>query len=139
MEIPNAFIGKKSKPSAADLIKALGPAAAAWKELLGCLADGGISSDNWQSISPKYGWSLRPALKARTILYMSPCEGCFRASFALGDKAVAAARKSGLPKELLAEIVAARRYAEGTPVRVIVRGPEDLETVKKLVAIKLQN
>ena len=87
----------------------------------------------------KYGWALRPALKKRTILYLGPCDGCFRVSFVLGDKAVIAARASDLPKSLLKVISEARRYAEGTGVRLMIRKPEDLASVRKLVQIKLAN
>lgn len=139
MEFPNAFIGRKTQPTRAEVATKLGPAAPAWKELVDWLAEQGIACKEWKSISPKYGWALRPALKARTILYLGPCEGCFRVSFVLGDKAVAVARASGLPKSLLKEIAEARRYAEGTGVRLIVSKPADLASVRKLVEIKLKN
>jgi len=139
MDIPNAFIGKKTQPTRAEVAKKLGPAAIAWKELLEWLTEQGIACGEWKSISPKYGWALRPALKARTILYLAPCEGCFRVSFVLGDKAVAVARASDLSKSLLKEIAEARRYAEGTGVRLILRKPADLVAVRKLVAIKLKS
>ena len=60
-------------------------------------------------------------------------------SFVLGDKAVAAARASDLPKSLIKKIAEARRYAEGTGVRLIVHQPEDLASIRKLVEIKLKN
>ncbi len=104
MDIPNAFIGRKTKPTPTEVSAKLGPATTAWKELLDWLTEQGIACCEWKSISPKYGWALRPALKARTILYLAPCEGCFRVSFVLGDKAVAVARASDLPKSLLKEI-----------------------------------
>jgi hypothetical protein len=78
-------------------------------------------------------------LKNRNILYMGPCQGCFRVSFVFGDRAVAAARASGLPKDVLKEIAAARRYAEGTGVRALVNTTEDLDSICKLVEINLQN
>lgn len=139
METPNAFIGKKVRPSEKDVATKLGSSGEAWKELLAWLKDLGIACDQWKSISPKYGWSLYPALRKRTILYLGPCEGCFRAAFVLGDRAVAAARASDLPAPLLEQIAASRRFAEGTGVRLIVRGSEDLEPVRKLVGIKLEN
>ncbi len=139
MEFPNAFIGKKTPPTSKDVVSKLGPSAPAWKELIHWLGDQGIACSEWKSISPKYGWSLRPALKARTILYLGPCDGCFRASFVLGDKAVAAARASDLPKSVLKEIAEARRYAEGTGVRLMIHKPEDVPAIRKLVEIKLKN
>jgi hypothetical protein len=139
METPNAFIGKKARPSDKDVASKLGAAADAWKELIGWLKGQGIACDQWKSISPKYGWTLYPALRRRTILYMGPCEGCFRAAFVLGDRAVAAARSSDLPASVVEQIASARRFAEGTGVRLIVRTPDDLDVVRKLVGIKLQN
>ncbi|MGA2752909.1 MAG: DUF3788 family protein [Terracidiphilus sp.] len=140
MDLPNAFIGKIAPPSERDVAAKLGPASATWKELITWLNEKGIARGEWKSVSPKkYGWVLRPAVKKRTILYLGPCDGCFRVSFALGDKAVAAARTSGLPKSLLKEISEARRYAEGTAVRLMIGKPEDLASVRKLVDIKLAN
>jgi uncharacterized protein DUF3788 len=140
MDLPNAFIGKIAPPSERDVATKLGPASATWKELIAWLNEKGIAGGEWKSVSPKkYGWALRPAVKKRTILYLGPCDGCFRVSFVLGDKAVAAARTSGLPKSLLKEISEARRYAEGTAVRLMIGKPEDLASVRKLVDIKLAN
>ncbi|MGB8032188.1 MAG: DUF3788 family protein [Terracidiphilus sp.] len=140
MDFSNAFIGKLTPPSEKDLANKLGPALAAWTELIAWLHEKGIASGDWKSVSPKkYGWALRPWLKRRTILYLGPCDGCFRVSFVLGDKAVIAARTSGLPSGLLKEISEARRYAEGTDVRLTIRKPLDLAPVRKLVEIKLAN
>jgi hypothetical protein len=140
MDLPNAFIGQNNPPSERDAASKLGPALSAWKELLAWLDEKGIANGEWKSVSPKkYGWALRPALKKRTILYLGPCEDCFRVSFVLGDKAIEATRTSGLPKSILKEISEAKRYAEGTGIRLMIRKPEDLASVRKLVEIKLAN
>jgi hypothetical protein len=140
IDIPNAFIGRKIQPTDQEVFLSLGPAAgAAWTELISWLAAQGIPATVWKSISPKYGWALRPALKKRTILHLSPCQHCFRAVFILGDKAVAAARGGDLPKSLLKDLPEARRYAEGTGIRLMVHQPDDLASVRKLVDIKLKN
>ncbi len=139
MDFPNAFIGRNTRPSAKDLAATLGDSLAAWKELTAWLSQKGISCAEWHSTSPKYGWTLRPKLKSRNILYMGPCQGCFRASLVLGDRAVAAARASDLPKALHDEIAGTKRYGEGTPVRLLVKTKEDLAPVRILVEIKLKN
>jgi hypothetical protein len=139
MDLPNAFVGSKTPPTEKQVAATLGPSSAAWKELISWLNAQDIAAKEWKSVSPKYGWALRPALKARTILYLGPCQDCFRVSFVLGDKAVAAARAGNLPKSLLKEIAGAKRYAEGTGVRLIVRNSDDLASVRKLVEIKLAN
>jgi len=139
--LPNAFIGKAGIPTDDDLAAALGRSAKAlWDRLLVSLAEQhGIVTREWNSYSPKAGWSLRLKRGKRAILYLSPCRGCFRASFALGGKAVEAARESGLPPRVIEIIDTARRYAEGTGVRVDVNRPADIAIVQKLAAIKLAN
>jgi uncharacterized protein DUF3788 len=135
----NAFLGMSRRPTEADLRKELGASKDVWDRLVGDLStEHGLTLD-WGSSSKKAGWSLRLKRGERKIVYLSPFHGCFGASFALGDKAVQAARKSGLPQKALAIIDRARKYAEGTGVRIEVQGPEDLVIVKKLAAIKLDN
>lgn len=136
--LPNAFIGKPKPPTAAELTAALGPAKTLWDQLLAGLADElNLTVQEWNSYSPKAGWSLRLKLKDRNILYLTPCRGCFFVSFALGDKAVAAARQSRLPPRVIKIINEAKRYAEGTGVRLEIKKPKDVEMVKQLAAIKL--
>jgi len=140
MDLPNAFKGNATPPKAEELDDKLGASLPTWKELIAWLGEKGIATGDWQSVSPKkYGWALRPSVKKRTILYLGPCEGSFRASFVLGDKAIEAARTSGLPKSILKEIAEAKRNAEGTGVRLMIRKPGDLAAVRKLVEIKLAN
>ena len=136
--LPNAFIGKPKPPTPAELATALGPARPLWDRLLAELADEqGLTIREWNSYSPKAGWSLRLKLKDRNILYLTPCAECFFVSFALGDKAVAAARQSNLSAGVIKTINAAKRYAEGTGVRIEIKKTKDIESVKQLAAIKL--
>ncbi len=136
--LPNAFIGKPHPPTDAELTAALGPARTLWDRLLASLADEHkLTVREWNSYSPKAGWSLRLKLKERNILYLGPCEGAFRTAFVLGDKAVAAARQSGLPASVIKIINEAKRYPEGTAVRFEIKKAKDIETATKLAGIKL--
>jgi hypothetical protein len=135
----NAFIGKAKAPSNAELDQALGPAKKIWSQLLADLAADGIDVQEWGSSSKKLGWSLRVKRKDRIIVYLAPCQGCFRASFALGDKAVQAARQSGLSPSVLEILDEAKRYAEGNAVRLDVKTAKDAAIVRKLAKAKLEN
>lgn len=139
METVNAFIGKTKAPTETEVATALGSTAALWKQLVGWMAEHGAGESEWNSSGAKYGWALRLKVKKRNIVYLGPCDGCFRVAFALGDKAVAAARKSDLPKNTLKIIDEAPRYAEGTGVRLIVKAEKDLGAIKKLALIKMAN
>jgi hypothetical protein len=136
--VSNAFVGKASPPSEADLAEALGPAKAIWDRLLTELEqECSLGTREWNCYSLKAGWALRLKRGDRNIVYLSPGNGCFMASFALGDKAVQAARSSKLPKRILDIIAGAKRYAEGTAVRLDISAAKDIARVKKLVALKL--
>jgi len=136
--LPNAFIGKSQKPTDAELAAALGAAKALWDQLLAGLADEhNLTVQEWNSYSPKAGWSLRLKLKGRNILYLGPCQGAFRVAFVLGDKAVAAARQSDLPQSIIKIISEAKRYPEGTAVRLEIKQAKDIGIVTKLAGIKL--
>lgn len=136
----NAFIDKPKMPTDAELTAALGPAKALWDQLLAGLTERcKIDVQEWNSYSRKAGWSLRLQHKKRNMVYLSPCRGCFRASFALGDKAVQAARESGLPASVIKIIGEAKRYAEGTAVRIEVKTAKDIAVVEKLAVAKLAN
>ncbi len=139
METPNAFIGKTTKPTEAEVATALGSTAALWKQLVDWMAEQGVGESEWNSSGAKYGWSLRLKQKKRNIVYLIPCAGCFRVAFALGDKAVATARGSDLPKSTLKVIDEAPRYAEGTGVRLMVKAAKELAAIKKLALIKMAN
>ncbi len=140
MDLPNAFIGKTRQPTNEEIAIALGPSAPLWSQLLDSLAtEQGLTDQEWSSSSPKYGWSLILKLKKRRIVYLGPCAGCFRASFVLGDKAVAAARASSLSNPVLKLLANAPHYAEGTGLRLIVKSAKDLPTIRKLAEIKLAN
>ena len=136
----NAFIGKPEKPADNELSAVLGPAKAHWDKLVADLAkELKINVLEWKSYSIKAGWALRLIHKKRAILYLSPSRGCFLASFALGEKAVRAARRSGFPEQIVKMIDESRKYAEGTSVRLVVKSPGDVDIVEKLAAIKLDN
>jgi len=133
---PNAFIGRTKPPTDDELSAELGAARVLWDELLAELA---LPIQEWNSYSPKAGWSLKLKLGKRTIVYLAPCRGRFRVAFVLGAKAVEAARQSNLPKAVMKIIDEAPRYAEGTGVRLEITARKDLTAVRRLAEVKLSN
>jgi hypothetical protein len=135
----NAFIGSPKKPTAAELSAELGEKQALWDELLEGLASIGADGDEWSSFSRKAGWSLKVLQKQRVIVYLSPLHGGLRVSFALGDRAIAVVRKTKFPVKIVKIVEEAKRYAEGTAVRVEVTSRSDITAVLKLATIKMEN
>ncbi len=135
----NAFAGWPQQPTDAELATALGASTTLWRKLVADLSREHALVAEWNSYSKKAGWALRLKRGDRNIIYLSPLQGGFRASFALGDRAVAAARESGLTSRVVKVIGEAKRYAEGTAVRIDVNGDEDVAAVKMLARIKLEH
>ena len=137
--LPNAFIGKAKPPSESELAEELGSGKKLWDDLAAIIEELNLDTQEWNSYSHKAGWALRWKRKERNIVYLSPHRGCFTASFALGDKALRTAREQGLPAPVLKIIKEAKKYAEGTAIRIPVKTAADLEVVKKLARAKLEN
>ena len=136
----SVFDDKLTPPTEASLKQALGESFALWYELKKVLAANyPPGSFEWGFTSKSTGWGMRIKQKERVILYMTPCEGYFLASLALGDKAVKATQESNLPKKVLKIIAGSRRYAEGTGVRLEITSRSDVPIVEKLAAIKLSH
>ncbi|HEY3351696.1 MAG TPA: DUF3788 family protein [Polyangia bacterium] len=134
----NAFIGQATAPTDAELTAALGQARPLWDRLVATLTrEHGVATHEWHCYSRQAGWSLRLKRGERTIVYLAPAAGAFRASFALGEAARAAARASELPPPVLTILAEAKKYAEGYAVRVEVAGAKDVAAVARLAAIKI--
>jgi hypothetical protein len=134
----SAFADKSSPPQAVELEATLGSAFAAWNLLRDLIADRFAPvSEEWGFTSRTTGWGLRLKREKRVILYLTPGEGHFLASFALGEKAVTAARASDLPGPVLEVIDRAPQYAEGRGVRLKVQNAQDVQNVAALAAIKM--
>jgi len=136
----NAFAGHSKQPTEKELASVLGPALDHWVSLIADLKrDLKTDIAEWHSSSIKLGWSLRLQIKKRNVVYLGPRQGWFMAAFALGDKAVAKTRTAPLPQKIHKHIGDARKYAEGTAVRIEVKTREDAEAVRTLARIKAEN
>ncbi len=133
----SAFADKTRPPEAGDLEGVLGAAHAAWRELLDSIAARiPTATTVWGFTSARSGWSLRVLEKKRILLYLTPRGGHFVASFALGEKAVSAAKAAHLPASLLEIVESAPRYAEGRGVRVEVADRALVPPLAALTEIK---
>ncbi len=137
----NAFIGKAAAPTERELATALKKnAKAVWDKLILEIGDEtGANVQEWNSYSPKHGWSLRLKRAKRNIVYFIPFTGAFQVAFTLGEKAMQAARDAKLPARIVRIMEAAPKYVEGTGLRLDVELAEDVEVIKKLAMIKVKN
>lgn len=136
----SVFIDKSVKPDNILLVKAIGDTAKFWEAIKKHITDThGACVEEWKFYGAKYGWTLKVLLKKRNLFFFTPLRGYFRAAFVFGDRAVTAVEKSDLPTDLIETLRNARKYAEGRGIRVEVRSLKDVESVIRLVDIKIQN
>jgi hypothetical protein len=136
----SVFTDQSVKPDHIILTKALGDAAKFWEAIKKRTEDKyGAVNEVWKFYGAKYGWTLKVLLKKRNLFFFIPLSGYFRTAFVFGDRAVAAAERSGLPRELIEILKNARKYAEGRGLSINVRSRQDVESVMRLIDIKVRN
>jgi hypothetical protein len=137
----SAFDDKSSQPTEEDLRVALGNTYPHWAELQKQIASTYSAVPEWGFASKSTGWGMRMRAEKgkRVVLYMTPCKGYFLASFALGEKAVAASRESDLPAPIMEIIDSSKKYVEGRAVRLEVRSAGDVSSVVKIAVAKMAN
>ena len=135
--ISSVLTDGQQPPTRDRLRSALGPASAHWDRLLTLIAD------HIDGARPVWkfnkGWSVRVLHDARVLVYMTPQQGHFLVSMALGERAVAAAHAAKLPASVLQVIDSAPRYAEGRGVRIVVRTGRQVSSLARLAVIKHEN
>jgi hypothetical protein len=135
-----SFTDKSHQPTDDDLRAALGTAYPAWSSLITEVSSRiPTVSQLWAFTSKSTGWGLRLRHRERVILYMTPGEGQFLVSTALGETAVTQAHAAKLPKALLSVIDSAPRYAEGRGFRVPVKQVRQIAALAALAQIKHEN
>lgn len=135
----SAFGDAARQPTAAELAATLGPAAEAWDSLIAHVTGAyGPVVAQWNLASAKLGWSVRLKKGDRILLYLIPQAGRFLVGVVLGGQAVAAARAADLPAAVRRALSEAPRHAEGTGLRLPVRGADDLPAIEILTALKMK-
>lgn len=134
----SAFDDKAHPPQEKELAAVLGKAYSPWKELKKRIAARcSPAGAEWGFTSRSTGWGLRLKHGDQIIIYLTPCQGHFLVSLALGEKAVLAARQGKLSDAILAAIEAAPKYAEGRGVRIPVRTASPVADICALAEIKI--
>jgi hypothetical protein len=132
------FPDKNSAPDDAALSTALGKSKKAWDATLAHVRASVEGVDvAWKFYGSKHGWQIKATRGKKAVLYLVPHANKFVAATALPRRAVEALDDAGLPDELVAEIRAAKAYAEGTPARIEVSNARQVAIVKRLLALQL--
>ena len=124
-EVP--FDRKDAGPDESRLKRVLGEVYVAYQEILTMT---GSCPREWKYYGKKFGWQLRVMHKAKALLYLSPLAGSFRVGCAVRENEREALLNSSLPVKLRQELAAAKKYAEGYPLRLLVKRGSDMKSVR---------
>lgn len=136
----SVFLDKSKPPMENELSEALGEAKPLWDEMKAYVKE--VCPDiieDWKHYGKNYGWTMKLLKKKRNLFFSAPGNGQFAVAFTFGDKAVEAVENSSLPRDIIDTLKAARKYAEGRVLQIIVNNREDIAIIKKLITIKLEN
>ncbi len=136
--MPSAFLDRASPPSDRELLRVLGRGALLWGRLLEELgAAHAPLKHSWSYSGTSHGWLLKLQHRGKTLCYLIPCSGFLVASFALRERAHAAALAHKWPAGVARALENAPSFAEGRGVKLELRAKGDLAAALKLVALKL--
>ncbi|MCK5454649.1 MAG: DUF3788 domain-containing protein [Calditrichia bacterium] len=134
------FSEREHKPDSELLSKVLGESHPLWQEIKEHLNQTfGEIVEEWKYYGLKSGWVLKMLKKKRNLFFFIPMQSFFVISFVFGNKAVNQILETDFPDEIKAAIRNARKYAEGRGLPIEVRSENEVEQVKTLVEIKVNN
>lgn len=136
----SVFTDKTKRPGEHELSEALGDAKLLWDQLKDYARENYSNlTEDWKHYGKSSGWTMKLLMKKRNLFFLYPGLGEFVVGFIFGDRAVQAVENSNLPKAIIDALKAAPKYAEGRGLPVTVKIPQDLEWVKTLLTIKIEN
>jgi len=136
----SVFTDKSKLPGDRELAKALGETKQLWDQLKIHVKEiyPNIIED-WKHYGKNSGWTMKLLKKKRNLFFSYPGQEHFVVVFVFGDKAVQAVENSSLPREIVNTLKEAKKYVEGRGLQVAVKNQDDLEVIKKLLTIKMEN
>ncbi len=136
----SVFTDKGKEPTSTELKKALGITYDTWQTLADFTREAyPAAKEEWNLSGEKYGWSFRISDKKRVLLYLLPRDRFFKAAFVFGQKAMDKILESDVDNSIKDELKAAKPYAEGRGIRIEVKDKSKLDSIQKLIAIKIAN
>ena len=134
------FADKAKQPTETELKKALKKTFEAWMTLAEFTKKSyPKATEEWKFSGEKYGWNFQISDKKRTLIYLLPRDGFFKAAFVFGQKATDVILKSNISHDIKEEIKGAKVYGEGRGIRIEVKNKSILNEIEKLITIKIGN
>ena len=136
----SAFDNKAINPSENALAEVLDASFIFWNEIIKhTSANYKKVITYWKMYTKDAGWTLVVKSDKRTLTYLIPQQGVFKANFVYGEKAVKAAENANLPVSTITLIREVQQYVEGRSFMINIKTATDVETAIRLIKIKNDN
>jgi len=128
-----------TKPTDELIFTIIGDKRFFWQRIISYLHDNHSDiSEVWRFYDDGKGWLFRTLKKKKTIFWIGVLDGTFRVSFYLADKAVPLIEQSDLPEKIKNEFINTISNNFGRSLTIKMCDAEDVESVIKLIEIKLK-
>jgi hypothetical protein len=110
-----------------------------WQDIISHAADNFKDiSGVWNYYNDGKQWLYKLTQKKKTVFWGAMLKDTFRITFYFGDKVEPLLENSGLPLKIKEDFKVSKRYGKIRAVSLKVFSASDVETVKKLIAIKIK-
>ena len=93
--------------------------------------------EEWHVAVKKFGWNYRIKDRKRAIVYLSPQNGYFTATFVFGQKATDQIIAGQISEEIKKELLNSKVYMEGRVLRIDLHDSFKVDDIRKLIEIKI--
>jgi hypothetical protein len=133
------FTDKKQQPSDCEVVEAIGPRLAIWRELADHIrANYPVQEDFRFLYGKNYGWALRFRIKSKFFASLYPTQEGFTAHVNLSPEAVDEALSMDLGDNARQTIARAHPYPEGRWVFMPIESEQDAKDFKQLLAMRAE-
>lgn len=133
------FLDPTYCPTDIQLTEALGKSYRFWETLRdAALKSGKVEAEGWHFGGKKFGWRYRISDKKRVLIYLLPRDGFFKVAFVFGEKAIEEVKKSAINADLIDELIATKKYAEGKGIRFAIKSKGETMNALEFLRVKLE-
>ena len=134
-----AFTDKKQQPTEEEILTMIGPKLRLWEELIQHIRESYPTEEDFKFLyGKKYGWALRFRIRKQLLTSLYPAGGGFTAQVNLSPEAVERALAMQPGKNVRDAIARAHPYAEGRWLFIPVESKDDVQDVKRLLALRAE-
>jgi hypothetical protein len=136
---PHILSDKNVRPDDNLIFSLIGEKKILWLAIMNYLSENyNEISGSWNYYNDGKRWLFKIVRKKKTIFWAGILNDTFRVTFYFGDKAEALIETSDLPKNIKDDFKTGKRYGKIRAVTLKMSGLPDVESVKKLVVIKMK-